>query len=213
MVESSTLVDDRCKISPYLIWFGRIKMKKTVLFILVLILGTTFAFAEERTGDESETQTTSGNNGAFFLGFGAGADLPGSNWSSNYTIGGGAQVFGGYAFDKNLAVRLDEDNWFFEGTAFSLFNFRSLASIKYTFSVEGWQPYILLGGGMVYQTLSATGTSSTNLDALGGLGVQFDLTADTRFFVEARYNFILPSTGSFQDVPITAGLWVILPPI
>lgn len=186
-------------------------MKKTTLFILVLLWGTTFAFADERTGNDSDTKTSSKSSDFFFLGFGAGADLPGTNWSPNYTIGGGAQVFGGYAFDKNWVVQLNEENWFFEGTGFSLYNFRSLASIKYTFSTEGCQPYLLAGGGIVYQTLSVTGNSSINLDALGGLGVQFDLTADTRFFVEARYNFILPSTGSFQDVPITTGIWVNLP--
>jgi hypothetical protein len=182
-------------------------MNKTALFILFLVLGTTLAFADDRGG--SDTKTTS-DNGAFFLGFGGGADLPGTNWSSNYTMGGGAQIFGGYSFDKNWALTLDVENWFFEGSAFSLYNLRTLASVKYTFTVEGWQPYLLIGAGLVDQGLS-TGGSGANLDALGGLGVQFDMTADTHFFVEAKYNFILPSSGSFQDVPITAGIWVSLP--
>jgi hypothetical protein len=186
-------------------------MKKIALFILVLFLGTTLAFADDRSGSESNMKLAPADNGSFYLGFGAGADLPGTNWNSNYTLGGGAQLFAGYSFDKNWAVQLNEENWFFEGTAFSLYNFRSLASVKYTFSVEGWQPYLLLGGGVVYQTLSTTGTSSMNLDALGGLGFQFDMTTGTHFFVEARYNFILPSTGSFQDIPLTAGIWVNLP--
>lgn len=186
-------------------------MKKTALLILIFILGTTFAFADTRTGDDSNAKTTSKGSDYFFLGFGGGADLPGTNWSPNYTIGGGAQVFGGYAFDKNWAVRLDEESWFFEGMGYSLYNFRSLASIKYTFTMDGLQPYLLAGGGLVFQSVSVTGTTSVNLDALGGLGVQYDLTADTHLFVEGRYNFILPSAGSFQDVPITAGLWVSLP--
>jgi len=186
-------------------------MKKTALLILVFILGTTFAFADSRVENESNTKTASANGDFFFLGFGGGADLPGTNWSPNYTIGGGAQIFGGYAFDKNLAVQLDEENWFFEGMGFSLYNFRSLVSIKYTFSVDSLQPYLLVGGGLVFQSVSVTGTTSVNLDVIGGLGVQYDLTADTHLFVEGRYNFILPSTGSFQDVPITAGLWVSLP--
>jgi hypothetical protein len=211
MVEKPILVVDRCKINPYPIGFRSLKMKKIALLILIFVLGASFAFADDRDEDESKAKTTSNNSDSFYLGFGTGVDLPGTNWSSNYALGGGAQLFGGYAFDKNWALRLDEENWFFEGTNFSLYNFRSLASIKYTFSVEGWQPYLLLGGGIVYQTLSTTGSSSINLDALGGLGVQFDMTADTHFFVEARYNFILPSTGSFQDVPLTAGIWVNLP--
>ncbi|HXL72235.1 MAG TPA: hypothetical protein VN963_01300 [bacterium] len=185
-------------------------MKKIAFLVLIFVFGTTFAFADDGDGDESNTKKTSNSSDSFFLGFGGGTDLPGTNWSSNYTIGGGAQVFGGYSFDKNWALTLDVENWFFEGSGFSLYNLRTLASVKYAFSLEGWQPYLLAGAGLVYQGLS-TGASASNLDALGGLGVQFDLTADTHFFVEAKYNFILPSAGSFQDVPISTGLWVGLP--
>jgi hypothetical protein len=184
-------------------------MKNIFLFILVLFLGTNTVFAADRSGSDSDTKATSTDSGSFYLGFGAGADLPGTNWSPNYTLGGGADFLAGYAFDKNWAVQLNEENWFFEGNSFSLYNFRSLASIKYTFSVEGWQPYLLAGSGIAYSSL--LGSGAVNLDAVGGLGFQFDMTTDTHFFVEGRYNFILPSTESLQDIPLSAGIWVNLP--
>ena len=197
-------------------------MKRTFLFILIMVLGTTFASAQDRGGDsdakavspqkrsgDSDVKADSKSGGSFFIGFGSGTDLPGNNWSSNYTLGGGAQAFCGYAFDPNWAVRVDVENWFFEGSDFSLYNLRTLASLKYTFSVEGWQPYLLVGGGLVYQALS-TAATTFNSDVLGGVGVQFDLTVDTRFYIEGRYNLIIPATGSYQDVPITAGIWTSL---
>jgi hypothetical protein len=182
-------------------------MKKTAFLILVFLLGTTFSFADDRGGTDSKT--TASHDDSFYLGFGAMADFPGTNWSSNYNPGYGAQVFGGYQFDKNWGCSLELENVSFEGPAYSLYNFRGLASLKYTFSVEGWQPYLMAGAGTTFQWLSAAG-GVTNLDALAGLGIQFDLTKDTHYFIEAKYNFILPSTGSYQDVPISTGIWVSL---
>ena len=180
-------------------------MKKTALLILVLLLGAPFAFADDRGGTDDKKIAPNGDS--FYLGFGAIADFPGSNWSSNYNPGYGAQIFGGYQFDRNWAFQLGTDNVSFEGPAYSLYNLRGLASVKYSFSVEGWQPYLLAGAGMTFQWLSAAG-GTTNLDALGGLGIQFNLSKDAHYFIEAKYNFILPSTGSYQDVPISTGIWV-----
>jgi hypothetical protein len=178
-------------------------MKKTILFIFALVLGTTFVFA-----DDSITIVSSKNNDAFFIGFGTGMDLPGSGWDKNYTLGGGAQAFAGYLFDKDWALRADVDNWFFEGNSFSLYHLRTILSIKYTFDAKGWQPYLLAGPGIVCSSL--LGVSAVNFDALVGLGVQFDLTADSRFFVEGQYNFDLPTGSSLEDIPITAGIWTSL---
>jgi hypothetical protein len=143
-----------------------------------------------------------------YIGLGTGADFPGSNWNSDYLMGGGADVFGGYQFDKSWAVQLDVEEWFFTGSGFSLDNFRVLAEAKYTFGGQGLQPYLLAGPGLVFQALSPSGESTANFDALGGLGIQLDLAPRTHFFLEAKMNFIMSQTTTFTDLPVSAGLWV-----
>ena len=183
-------------------------MRKIILLILIMAFGTSFAFADTRDGD-TDTATPSKKSDSFYLGFGSGIDFHGSGWDTNYTLGGGAQIFGGYAFNPNWALQVNVENWFFESNSFSLYHLRTFGSMKYTFSAQSWQPYLLAGVGSVYSSL--VGVTAMTLDAIAGVGVQFDLTADTHFFVEGRYNFILPSTGSLQDIPLSAGIWVNLP--
>lgn len=187
-------------------------MKKIILCLLVLAFNFSTAFArtpqKALAGETEETGTGAQDNGPLYIGLGTGADFPGSNWISDYLVGGGANGFIGYQLDKNLAIQLEGEEWFFTGSGTSLYNFRVLAEAKYTFEGKGWQPYLLAGPGLVIQTLSPTGDSTTNFDALGGLGVQFDLAPRTHFFVEAKYNFIMSATTTFTDLPISAGIWV-----
>ena len=143
-----------------------------------------------------------------YIGIGTGADLPGSHWDSDYYAGGGANVFGGYQLDPNWAGQIDVEEWFFTGGGNALYNLRVVAEAKYTFGGKGWQPYVLLGPGLVFQSLSPTGDSTANFDALGGLGAQFDLAPRTHLFLEAVCNFIMSQTTTFSDIPISAGLWV-----
>ncbi len=138
---------------------------------------------------------------------GTGADLPGANWNPDYYLGGGAEVFGGYQADKNWSAQLEVGEWFFTGGGNSLYNLRPLLEAKYNFEGQGWQPYLLAGSGLVFQALSPSGDSTVNFDALGGLGIQLDLSARTHFFIEAKYNWILSQTTAFTDLPVSAGLW------
>jgi hypothetical protein len=148
------------------------------------------------------------NEDPLYIGLGTGVDMPLSGWDPNYLLGGGANVFVGYTLDKNLAVQLDGEQWFFTGTGYSLYNFRVLAEAKYTFAGQGWQPYLIAGPGLVFQAISPSGDSTTNFDALAGAGVQFDIAPRTHLFIEAKYNFIMSSTTTFSDIPVSAGLWV-----
>lgn len=191
-------------------------MKKTVLLILVFLFASTFVFADERGGADTKTSLDNEDNNGFYLGFGSGLDLTGSNWNSalvTYGLGGIADVFGGYQFDKNLAVQAEIQNFIAEGSyaanIISQYNLRSLVEVKYTFSTPICQPYLLAGGGVVYTLLNQASayTTSVNADALGGLGFQFPVSSVSFIFLEGKYNFILSSTTSFQDVPITAGIW------
>lgn len=195
-------------------------MKRVILFFLILTLGASFAFADEtkvkaKDATPTETPTTTpaatptiGDQGQFYLGLGTGVDLPGTNWDPNYLLAGGTNVFVGYMFDKNLSVLLNGESWFFTGSGYSLYQLRTMVEGKYTFDGQGWQPYVLLGPGMVFQSLSPSGASTSNFDALAGLGAQFDLAPRTHLFIEAKYNFIMSQSTTFGDIPINAGIWV-----
>lgn len=181
-------------------------MKKMILLFFILALGIAPAWA--KSGRTAAGDVDADGSGSLYIGIGTGAALPGSNWDSDYYVGGGANLFGGYELDKNLAVQLDVEEWFFTGGGSSLYNIRTLLEAKYSFDGQGWQPYVLLGPGLVFQNLSPSGDSTSNFDALGGLGVQFDLAPKTHLFLEAKYNFIMSQSTTFTDLPLSAGLWV-----
>ena len=183
-------------------------MKRAILFILILVLAVPGAFAKGPHKGETPESTGKGDDGGFYIGLGSGVDLPGSKWDSNYELGGGTDVFAGFQLDRNLAAQLDVQELFFTGGGSSLNNVRVTAQAKYAFEGKDFQPYILAGPGLVFQNLSPSGDSTTNFDALGGLGIQFDLAPRTHLFVEAKYNFIMSQTTTFSDVPVSAGLWV-----
>ncbi len=187
-------------------------MKKAILFFLILTLGASFAFADETKVNANDVTATSTpapvSESQFILGVGTGVDLPGSSWDPNYLLAGGTNVFVGYAFDKNLSVLLNGESWFFTGSGYSLYQLRTLIEAKYTFDGQGFQPYVLLGPGMVFQTISPSGASTSNFDALAGIGAQFDVAPRTHLFIEAKYNFIMSQSTTFGDIPINAGLWV-----
>jgi hypothetical protein len=180
-------------------------MKNTTFILILAFWAASFAFADD---SNTESASTSGSNHPFYIGLGAGADLPGSGWDSDYYVGAGANVFVGYQLDKNWAVQLDAEEWFFEGGGSSLYNLRALAVAKYAFSVQGCQPYLLAGPGFVFQTAFPTGDNTGNFDAMAGFGIQVDLGGRSHLFVESKYNFIVSQSSTFTDFPLSAGLWV-----
>jgi hypothetical protein len=185
--------------------------KKIFLVLAALILPAFVAspaLAKHASEAAVEATPVSENENPVYLGIGTGVDLPGSNWDPNYLLGGGSNAFLGYKLDKNFAVQLNVEEWFFTGTGYSLDNCRVLAEAKYSFDGQGWQPYVLAGPGLVFQVLSPSGDSTANFDALGGLGIQFDLAPRTHFYIEAKYNFIMSQSTTFSDVPVGAGIWV-----
>ncbi len=191
-------------------------MKKAILMVLIFFMAATAAFADDRGGVDTKTSSRK-ENSDFYLGVGTGVDLTGSSWNSasvTYGLGGVADVFGGFQLDKNLAVQAEVQNFIAEGiyttNIISQYNLRGLLEIKYAFSTPICQPYLLAGGGLVYTLLNQANayTTSVNADALGGLGLQFPVSSTSFIFFEGKYNFILSSTTSFQDIPITMGIFV-----
>ena len=171
------------------------KSSFTLLAVILLVAGGVFA------------QTTDQVPDPLYIGLGTGADLPGSQWNSDYYLAGGADVFAGYQVDPNWAAQLDLQEWFFTGGGNSLYNLRTLLEAKYSFEGKGFQPYLVAGPGLVFQALSPSGDSTTNFDALLGLGLQFDLAPRTHLYLQASCNFILSQTTAFTDLPVSAGLW------
>jgi hypothetical protein len=189
------------------------KAKMLVLALALVLSSAPAAWAKKAKAEAQEaTPTPAADTTApqsdWYLGLGTGADLPGSNWNSNYFVGGGAEGFLGCQFDKSWAAQLALEEWFYTGGGSSLYNLRVLAEAKYAFGGDGWQPYLLAGPGLVFQTFSPTGDNTANFDALAGVGAQFDLAAKTRFYIEAKYNFIMSQTTTFTDLPVAAGLSV-----
>jgi hypothetical protein len=189
-------------------------------FILAMAMALSFtpgAWAKKAspmpvaTAEAGDNSTPAGERAPspsdWYFGFGTGVDLPGSNWGTDYLAGGGGQGFLGYRLCKDWAAQLDMEQWYFMGGANALNNLRALVELKYTFGGKGLQPYILAGAGTVFQTSYPSGCNTANFDALGGVGIQADLGGQSHFYLEAKYNFILPQSGSFNDVPITAGVW------
>jgi hypothetical protein len=179
-------------------------VKNLILFLSVLIL-TSSVFAQETPSNP------------LYMGLGIGVDEPGTNWDANYLVGGEANALFGYALDKSWAVQLDGEEYFFTGTGYSLYNVRVLAEAKYTFDGngwqsifvgKGWQSYLLAGPGIVFQSLSPSGDSTANFDALLGLGLQWDLAPRTHLFLEAKFNFIMSQSTTFFDIPLSTGIWV-----
>jgi Outer membrane protein beta-barrel domain len=189
---------------------------KKIVFLLAFVFLSSFAFAQDRGGLDTKTSHQEKENNSFYLGFGSGVDLTGSSWNSasvTYGLGGIADVFGGVQLDKNLSLQAEIQNFIAEGiyttNIISQYNLRGLVEVKYAFSTPVCQPYLLAGGGLVYTLLNQASayTTSVNADALGGLGLQFPVSSASAIFLEGKYNFILSSTTSFQDIPITAGIW------
>jgi len=193
-------------------------MKKILIGIAGLFFTSGFCFADSIMATPQATPivsttpvgtaTSAASTGGFYLGLGTGLDLPGTNWDPTYYVGGFTNLFGGYGFDNNLALQLDLVQGIYTGNGTNLYNFRGLVDLKYAFSVVGWQPYLLGGLGVAYQSLSPVAATTTNFDWLLGAGFQFDLWPKTHLFVEAKYNFIMSQTTTFTDLPITAGLWL-----
>lgn len=194
-------------------------MKGALLLFLALglALGTAQAASNSKAKKAAEVTPTPAPEASetvanpLYLGFGTGADLAGSNWDPNYQVAGGGLEFIGYRLDPSLSVQLEGQQWVFTGGGFSETDARVMVEAKYALTGPGWQPYVLAGPGLVFRGASPSGNSTTNGDALAGLGVQVDLGASSHLFVEARYNFTLTQDTTLGDVPLVAGLWCALP--
>lgn len=148
----------------------------------------------------------------FYMEIAGGIDLPVQNWQSSYTLGPGGKITVGYELDKNFAVQLDVENYYFSATNYSGpisdTELVVLPTIRYSFSDQGIRPYLLAGVGAEFEFLTAApgSLSVCNFDVAVGVGVDIQLAGQTYAFVEGKYNFILAPDVTCQDIPVMAGI-------
>ena len=155
----------------------------------------------------SDNAAGSSSTSSWYAGIGAGVDQPLTNWNTGYALGFGGNLFGGCAIEGPWAVQVDVDPFIYSSNGYSLLNARVLAEAKYTFAGQGWQPYILAGPGVVFQSLTPGTFSTVNFAAVAGVGAQFDLGGKLHLFIQLEDHFILPQGAAQMDLPMTAGIW------
>jgi hypothetical protein len=147
----------------------------------------------------------------FYLGLGSGFDLPGTTWVTKYNIGYSNDFLLGYKMDETWNFQLELEQVVFTGQILNHNDYRELIEIKFVFDGPSWQPYLLIGSNwLTLVGAFVSGSSSPNFNAVGGVGVQFDLWPKVHFFVEGKYNYSLNINQniSFSDVPVLGGLLV-----
>src|ERR1019366_596574 len=166
-------------------------MKKILSLVAGLMLVASLSFAEE------------GKPEGMYLGLGAGMDFPGYNWWSGTPVGLGGKIFGGYSFDRSAAIQLDLDGAIYSyPNGNSTFDLYVLPEFKYTFDNPGFQPYLLVGGGLNLSLNSGGGTSTSAgyFAGVAGVGIQFDLGGSTSLFLEGKLHMALVSVLGVSDV-------------
>src|SRR5579863_4822462 len=88
----------------------------------------------------------------FYLGLGGVVEMSANSQIQvpGYSMGSGFEAVGGYSFDKELALQMQVDNFYYYGPdSSSIYLLRPLAEMKLSLDVEDFfQPYFLLGPGL-----------------------------------------------------------------
>lgn len=147
----------------------------------------------------------------FYIGLAGVMSVPTQSQVPGYQVGGGGEFTAGYAFDDNVAVQVQLDNFYFYGlNSVSIDSLRPLAELKLSLDLDDFQPYVFFGPGLNIQFNSVNGvtTTTTNPAGVAGLGAQCLIANDLILFAEGKYNFNLgnSNSGIVQDIPLEAGV-------
>jgi hypothetical protein len=173
--------------------------------ILSLFLLLPQASEAKQKGQKSGAETPALEN-PFFIGLGLGAGAPLSGWDSNYLLSGGGILFMGYRLDSSLSIQLDVDQWLFTGGGVSTYDLRVFPMARWTIEGKGFRPYFLAGPGYDIHSTSPSGYSTSALAAMAGAGMEYDLGARDRLFLEIHYNLLSYQDVMLQDIPVILGL-------
>ncbi len=163
----------------------------------------------------------------WYFGVGAGLSVPSRNWTSNYTLGLGGKLIGGYAWDRNWAVQADVQVLSFSPASNSAvigsllyfyptyLDFRLLPEVKRYFNAVGdaFRPYALVGGGVGLESATyQTGQSRFDvyLDGMAGAGAQLDFDEGTGLFLEGKCKVAAYPSGKSLGWPIEMGVVISL---
>lgn len=182
-------------------------MKKTLVFVLGLMLVSSAVLAAGDTGMTMSKKIE--------LGVNAGIGIP---TNSGYDLGFGGQVIGLYRVDENLGIGLGIGYNTFSvtgstsSTGASSADLSFLAMLKYAFGTDKTKPYILVDAGlsdfMDSITISGISLSGSSIypEIGGGVGVQFPAGQDANLFLQATVNAVLGSGSTFTYIPIYLGV-------
>ena len=177
---------------------------RKILWLLVLAMLIQYPILAENNGDDSGSIAAALS--PWYLGTGLGVAVPAQDWNSDYILGGGGNIFGGYRFNPNLALQVDLNPWFFTGSGNTLCDGRAFCDLRVSLPSKGYVTYVLLGPGYDVQVDIPSGYNTGSLAANIGLGAQFDIHPGSYLFVEFRYDVLLYNNLTQQDVPILFGL-------
>jgi len=115
--------------------------------------------------------------------------------------------------DKNWAVLINADTYFFDATGTGTTGFYTnvinvIPTLRYTFDAPGFKPYILSGVGASDYYLNTPSASTSNIDVAitEGVGVAFTIASGLDIYVEGKYEQVFNNDGNFSYLPVTAGV-------
>ncbi len=156
-------------------------------------------------------------NGQFQIGaaFNGIAPLSPAAISDGYKFGFGGTLIGRYALNDNLRVGLDVGFYSHSGKVTSDLTARFIpinAVLDYSFTTEGFQPYVGVGVGLTSTTTKVSflggsvSTTSTNFNVAPTLGFRYGLSDALDLDFNVKYNIIFSDGDSVGLLPIGLGV-------
>jgi outer membrane protein W len=214
-------------------------MKKILFWGLAMAMVASVSFAKDEASAASSTVVSSssastGDNasGSWLIQLEGGINIPASSEASTLlTMGGGGEGQIGYAFSKDFSLSVESGYETFSNNSTNL-NLGSGKSInvnhipvelvgQYNFAGGSVVPYIVVGAGVAFDSLSASGftlpasqtTSWTNFELDPGIGVAFNVAKSVNVFVQGKVDMDFETVsgsnqqssnpkGEFNDSPL-----------
>ena len=181
-------------------------MKTNRLLWLGILTFFISAYSQALTVGTPVHKASPSSGSDWYLGLGLGPDFPAQNWDTDFSVGGGANIFLGRRLDSVFAIQLSVNPAFYTGNGLTVSDLKISPELRISNPSSGWASYILLGPGYDFQFASPSGYSTSSLAVVTGIGFDFTLRPGEHAFIEGRYNFAVYNNLTQQDMPILLGL-------